>query len=113
MITHEHRQSYPSDLKDHEWEVLQPYFSRVSNRGRPLEYHLREIINAILYVLRTGCAWRMMPHDLPPWQTVYYHFRKWRKEGTWEQINRQLSEGIVRTKDGSRPPVPGLLTAKR
>jgi len=112
MITHEHRQRYPSDLTDHEWEVLQPYLPAPKQRGRPLEYSLREIINAILYVLRAGCAWRMMPHDLPPWQTVYYHFRKWREDGDWEQINRRLSETYRESKGRKPTPSAGIVDSQ-
>ena len=96
------RQAYPSDLKEQEWKWLEPILPNPStkgSRGRPQEWPLREIINGILYVLRTGCQWRMMPHDLPPWQTVYYHHRKWRLSQLWEEINTVLREK-VRQKEG-------------
>jgi transposase len=64
-----------------------------------MEYPMREIVNTIIYFARAGCAWRMLPHDLPPWQTVYYHFRKWQKEGIWERLNTALREQ-VRQKEG-------------
>ncbi len=112
MITHEHRQSYPSDLKDKEWEVLEPHLPPPSNRGRPLEYSLREILNAIFYILRTGCAWRMMPHDLPPWETVYYHFNKWRKDRTWEQINKTLREELRQAEGREATPSAGMIDSQ-
>ncbi len=59
-----------------------------------MEYPMREIVNSIIYFLRAGCAWRMLPHDLPPWQTVYYHFRKWQKDETWEKLNSSLREQV-------------------
>ena len=64
-----------------------------------MEYPMREIVNTMIYFARAGCAWRMLPHDLPPWQTVYYHFRKWQKEGIWERLNTALREQ-VRQKEG-------------
>ncbi len=92
-----HRQAYQSDLKDQEWKWLKQFLpspSTVGTRGRPQEWRLREIVNAILYLLRTGCQWRMLPHDLPPWQTVYYHHRKWRLNRIWEKVNRLLRERV-------------------
>lgn len=93
------RQAYPTDLKEQEWLFLEPLLPTPSSRGRPQEWPLREILCAIFYILRAGCAWRLLPPDLPPWQTVYYHFRKWRRDGTWEKLNQALRER-VRTADG-------------
>jgi putative transposase len=101
MITIQ-RQAYQSDLKDQEWTKIEPFFPMSPQKGRPQEWPLREIINAILYLLRTGCQWRMLPHDLPPWQTVYYHHRKWRKSRLWEQINQKIREE-VREVEGREP----------
>lgn len=84
------RKAYPTDLTDKQWEVLKPHLPGANKRGAPRTVNLREIINALLYLARTGCQWRMLPHDLPPWQTVYEYFKKWRDDGTWEQINREL-----------------------
>jgi len=87
------RQAYQSDLKDQEWELIAPLLpaiSTVGSRGRPQEWPLREILNAIFYIVKAGCVWRLLPHDLPPWQTVYYHYRKWSKDGTWERMNEAL-----------------------
>ena len=112
MITHEHRESYPTDLKDKEWAVVEPKLPKPSKRGRPLEYSLREIINAIIYILRSGCAWRMMPHDLPPWQTVYYHFSKWRKDGTWERINTALREELRQAEGREPTPSAAILDSQ-
>ena len=84
------RKAYPSDLSDAEWQKLEPHFPSTQSRGRPRKHTFRELLNAIFYILRSGCAWRMLPHDLPPWKTVYHYFRKWQKEGTWECINKAL-----------------------
>ncbi len=79
------RKPYPTDLSDEQYARLKPHLPKVHGR-----VNLREIINALLYVAATGCPWRMLPHDLPPWQTVYYYFRRWGADGTWERINREL-----------------------
>jgi len=76
------RSNYPSDLSDEAWQVLDPLIPEVKRGGRPAAHERREIVNAILYVLRTGCQWRALPHDLPPWKTVYSYFRTWRLDGT-------------------------------
>ena len=91
MTKRTERKPYPSDLSDAEWEQVKPHLpKRKSPRGRKREHSLREIVNAIYYVLRSGCSWRMMPHDLPPWQSVYHYFRLWRKDGVWAEINAVL-----------------------
>ena len=84
------RASYPTDLTDAEWHILEPLVPAVKKGGRPTKYPRREVVNAIRYVLRTGCAWRLLPHDLPPWQLVYYYFRVWRREGVWQEIHDAL-----------------------
>ena len=109
------RQAYQSDLKDQEWKWIEPYLpdpSTKGTRGRPQEWPLREIINGILYVLRTGCQWRMMPHDLPPWQTVYYHHRKWRLDGLWEEINTVLREKMRQREGREATPSAAIVDAQ-
>lgn len=88
------RQSYPTDLSEKEWEVLEPLVPPVRTGGRPARHTRREILNAILYVLRTGCQWRMVPHDFPPWGTVYTYYRNWRREGTWQRIHEALHQQV-------------------
>ena len=79
------KRSYASDLTDEQWRLLAPLLAP-SGLGRPPQHDLRSITNAILYVLRTGCQWRMLPHDFPPWSTVYHHCRQWRADGTWAAV---------------------------
>jgi putative transposase len=100
----EARKAYQTDLSDAEWQILKPLLPgpRADGRGRPMLHDLREIVNAILYVLHTGIQWRLMPHDLPPWSTVYYHFRKWHKNGIWEEITAALREQL-RVQEGREP----------
>ena len=82
-------QTYPTDLKYTEWQQIEQYFPP-SQRGRPRKWEMWLIINAILYVTRTGCQWRMLPTNLPPWQTVYGYFGRWKRNGVYEQINATL-----------------------
>jgi putative transposase len=82
--------SYPSNLSDAEWECLQQYLPPQSKRGRPPIHSLRSIFDAIFYVLRTGCPWRYLPANFPPWQTVFSHFRRLRLKGTWTLLLRAL-----------------------
>lgn len=110
-----HRQAYQSDLKEQEWKWLNRFLpkpSAVGSKGRPQEWPPREIVNAILYLLRTGCQWRMLPHDLPPWQTVYYHFRKWRASGLWEKINRLLREQVRQAAGREVTPSAAIVDAQ-
>lgn len=84
------RKRYPSDLTDVEWAILEPLVPAVKRGGRPARWNRREIVNGVLYIVRTSSQWRAMPHDLPPWQTVYCYFRQWRNAGNWEQIHTAL-----------------------
>ena len=87
-----HRKSYVSDLSDAEWELLADLLPAPKGFGRPRTVNLREIINGVFYMQRTGCQWEMMPHDLPPHETVYKYFRKWQRQGVWQQIHERLRE---------------------
>ena len=69
---------YPSDLTDNEWDLLEPHLPAPKERGRPRLHSPREILNAVFYVLKSGCQWRMLPRDFPPWKTVFHPFRVWR-----------------------------------
>jgi len=90
------RQSYPTDLTDAEWKILEPLVPPVKFGGHPADHARREIVNAILYALRSGCQWRLLPHDLPPWKTVYTYFRNWRVDGTWKRIHDTLRRQVRR-----------------
>lgn len=94
--------SYPSDLTNEQWELLSSLIPPENAGCRPRCVDLRAVISAIFYILCAGCAWRMLPHDFPKWQTVYYYFRKWRMDGTWEQINHKLQQW-VRVCEGREP----------
>jgi putative transposase len=89
------RAAYATDLADTEWQLVEPYV-RSSGLGRPPLHSKRELLNAIFYQLRTGGAWSLLPHDLPPWRTVYKQFEAWREDGTWDHLlnglRRQLRQ---------------------
>ncbi len=93
------RKAYPTDLTDRQWERLEPHVPPAAPGGRPRSADMREVVNAVLYVLRNGIVWRALPHDFPPWKTVYHYFRAWRLDGTWERIHAALREE-VRLADG-------------
>lgn len=86
------RESYPTDLNDEQWELLEPCLPPAKPGGRPREVDLREVVNAILYILMGGIAWRLLPHDFPKCKTVYDYFRKWRDDGTVKIIHQKLYE---------------------
>jgi transposase len=86
------RAIYPSDLTDAEWPVIEPLLPMPAPRGRPRKYGLRESVDAIFYVIRTGCRWRALPHDLPKWQTVYHSLWRGRQTGLGEDLNAELRE---------------------
>jgi putative transposase len=103
------RETYPSDLNDKEWEILKARLpAKKDPRGRPRQQDLRELLNGISYLLRTGCSWRMPPHDLPPWETVYSQLRAWKRQGAWEEVHRTLRE-FVRIGMGREPHPSALI----
>lgn len=89
-IANAKRKAYPSDLSDAEWKIIQPLLPAAKGFGHPRTVDLREVLNAIFYVHRSGCQWEMLPHDLPPYTTVYKYFQKWERQGLWQAIHDQL-----------------------
>ena len=98
------RNPYPSDLSDEQWKVLAPLLPAAKAGGRPRKADIREVVNGILYVLRNGCSWRALPHDFPPWGTVWWYFREWRLDGTWARVNETLRRAV--RKSAGRDPEP-------
>jgi putative transposase len=88
------RARYPTDLTDRQWRRLAPLIPAAKPGGRPRSADMREVVNAILYVLRNGIVWRALPHDFPPWRTVYHYFRLWRLDGTWERLHDALRDAV-------------------
>jgi putative transposase len=108
----EPRKPYPTDLTDHEWALLEPYVPTTKRGGRPEQYPKREILNGIFYIVRGGCAWRLLPHDFPPWQIVYHYFWIWRQDGSWALMH-DLLRGDVRVATGKhRQPSAGIIDSQ-
>src|SRR5215212_4854945 len=98
------RRPYPTDLSDAEWNYIEPHMPAPKEHGRPRIHSPREILDAIFYLLRSGCQWRLLPHGFPRWPTVYYYFRQWRLDGTWGRINQAIRERLrVRLKRNPQP----------
>jgi transposase len=93
-----HRKAYPSDLSDAEWLLLSPLIPKAKPGGHKEVHAKREIVNAMLYLLRSGCQWRMLPHDFPPWQSIYNYYLEWRDNGLWDRIAYSGAK---------RSPIPG------
>lgn len=103
------RNPYPTDLTDAEWRRLRPLIPPNASTGRPPKHAKREVLNAILYVTRSGRAWRSLPHDLPSFHIVYHWFRKWRADGTWERVHAKLRERVRNCAGGTPMPTAALL----
>ncbi len=102
------KRKYPTDLTDKQWEKLEPLLPQRTNKGRPPKYTYREIVNGMLYVLRGGISWRMLPRDLPPWRSVYWYFMQWRDAGVFERLN-DILRMEVRTKEERNPQPRGAV----
>ena len=98
------REAYPSDLTDEQWEQLEPLLPKKKGRGRNPTHSRREMFNALLYLDRSGCAWRMLPHDLPPWAAVYAFWRRLVRRGILEKINDALRIKIRLEEDRAAEP---------
>ena len=107
------RKRYPSDLTDLQWDNIEHLFPQGDGTtGRPRTYSVREIVNAVLYLARSGCSWRMLPHDFPPWKTVSYYFYTWRDSGVWERVHAALRADI-RAAAGKEPtPSAGIIDSQ-
>lgn len=107
--------TYPTDLNDSEWQVIEQYLPKGCPKGpggRPREIAWRQLLKGIFYIVRSGCAWRLLPKDLPHWKTVYHYFRLWRKAGTWQPMNDRLREA-VRVQAGRAPqPSAGVIDSQ-
>jgi len=96
---------YPSDLTNAQWAIIKKYdINRHWGPGRPMQLELRAVINAILYVLRTGCQWRYLPSEYPNYNSGYYHYRKWCRDGTWQRLNTSLLERVRHKMGRQRRP---------
>jgi putative transposase len=102
------RLPYPTDLTDEQWLILEPFFP-TSGYGRPPKYTKRELLNTIFYQARTGCAWRLLPHDFPLWSTVYKQFEDWREDGLWDRLLDALRRQVRVAQGRSPEPTAGAI----
>ena len=106
------QEPYPSNRTDAEWKQIEPLVPGPKLFGRPPRYEKRAILDAVFYVVRSGCAWRMLPHDLPPWRIVYYYFMVWRRAGLWQKMHDTLRDQ-VRIKSGKKKaPTAAILDSQ-
>jgi len=106
------RKAYPSDLTEEQWALLEPFLPPPKPGGRPRSVDLREVVNAMLYLLRTGCPWRSLPHDLPPWGTVWAYFRRWRGDGTLDRLHDALRDRVREAAGRDRHPSAAVLDSQ-
>lgn len=106
------RKSYPTDLTDDQWEIARNLIPVAKTGGRPRTIDMREVVNALMYMVVSGCAWRMLPHDFPKWQTVYDYFRKWKKDSTFENMNTKLSKYVRVMEDRRETPSASILDSQ-
>jgi putative transposase len=106
------RTKYDTDLNDEDWSTLESFIPQAYEGGRPRSVDMREILNAIFYILRAGCAWRLLPHDLPPWQTVYGYFRRFSEDGTWDKINESLRVCVRKQAGKNAIPSVGIIDSQ-
>ena len=106
------RKTYPSDLSDEQWQLLELLLPPEKPGGRPREVDLREVVNGMLYILRTGCPWRHLPHDLPPWGTVWTYFRTWRDTGVLEHVHDALRAQVREQAGKEATPSAGSIDSQ-
>ena len=106
------RKLYQTDLTEQQWHVLKPLIPPPKAGGRPRTVNTREIINAIFYILGSGCTWRLLPHDFPAWSTVYYYFRLWRQDGVWQQFNQALREKLRSSRGRETTPSAAIVDSQ-
>jgi putative transposase len=105
-------QTYPTELTDSQWEHIKDLLPAVKARGRPRELELRQVVNAILYLVVGGIQWRMLPKQYPCWQSVYYHFRQWQRDGTWAKVHEHLRARVRRQAGRHKHPTAGCLDSQ-
>lgn len=106
------RRAYPSDLTEAEWLLLEPLLPATRPRGQARIHSYRDLVDGMLYILRGGNAWRAIPHDLPPWQTVYSYFRDWQDDGTWRRVHDALMAADRETSGREAEPSAGSIDSQ-
>jgi putative transposase len=106
------RKPYPSDLTNEQWELVAPLIPDAEPGGRRRSVNMREVLNAILYLVRTGCSWRQLPHEFPPWGTSHYYYRRFRLDGTWKRIHDALREKVRARAGRKRTPSAAIIDSQ-
>lgn len=103
---------YPSDLTDEQWERIELFIPPAKWGGRPRDVDMREVLNGIMYLLRSGCSWRMLPHSFPPWSTVHTYYREYRRNGVWQKIHDALRESVRRQAGREATPSAAIIDSQ-
>lgn len=103
---------YDTDLTDKQWQIIEPLIPLAKSGGRPREVDIRQVINGILYLLKSGCQWRMLPKEYPNWPVIYYYFREWKKDGTWKKIHDKIRGYVRRSKGKKKQPTAGIIDSQ-
>src|SRR3954453_18478012 len=106
------RRSYATDVTEAQWRVVAPWLARPAGPGRPTRVAVRQVLNALLYQARTGCPWRLLPHEFPHWTAVRYYFDKWAADGTWEAVNRRLVEQARGQRGRAAQPTAAIIDSQ-
>jgi putative transposase len=106
------RKNYPTDLTDEQWELVRPLLPKAKPGGRPRSVDLREVLDGVLYVVRGGVPWRMLPNDLPPWGTVHYYYRRWRLDGTWDRVVEALRTRLRHADGRKKSPSAAIVDSQ-
>lgn len=107
--------AYPSDLTDEQWSMIAPLIPPPKSGkagGCPRTTDMRKVVNGLLYLNRSGCSWRMLPHDFPPWPTVHDYYRKWRRDGTWKKFHDALRENVRVEADRAYTPSAAIIDSQ-
>ena len=103
---------YPTNLTDAQWAIIAPLLPKPKPGSRVRSVNTREVLNAIFYLLRTGCAWRLLPTNFPKWTTVYYYFRCWKDDGTWKKIHDRLRDRVRTSVGKKKQPTAGIIDSQ-
>jgi putative transposase len=106
------RIAYPSDLTDAQWRLIEKRIPPAKPGGRHRSVDLREVVNGILYLVRTGCSWRQLPHDFPPWGTVHYYYWRFRQERIWQEIHDALREKLRKAAGRKKSPSAAIIDSQ-
>ena len=104
--------SYSTNLSDTEWTLIESYFPVYEGHCRPRKHPYRNLVDGILYVMRTGCQWRLVPNDFPPWDSVYHYYRKWRQDGTWDKIHDGLRRQVRQSEGKEATPSLAIIDSQ-